>query len=76
MNLARRKQLTAASEYLRKAYELIDKAMDDELDALYNMPENLEDSDQCRKMEAATDSMESALSLIDEATDEVLTAIA
>lgn len=74
MNAARREQLKIAAGYLRKAYSIVDKALDDELDALYNMPENLEGSDQCQKMESATDSMESALESIDTATEDVLSA--
>lgn len=58
MNAKRRFELKTAGDYLSKAKEIVDRVLDEEQDALDNMPENLESSPRVEKMEDAVDILE------------------
>lgn len=69
MNKERRTSLKKAIDLLDRAIIIINSACEAEQDCLDNMPENLQDSDRCIRMEEAIDNLESALEKIDEAKD-------
>lgn len=71
MNSKRRALLSRADGLLTEALEIVDRAKDEESDALDNMPESMEDSDRYAKMEAAVDYLEDAYSAIEEAIDNI-----
>ena len=71
MNAARRKSLTEVTNLLQQAKDLLETVMDEERDALYNMPDSLRESDRGEEMEAGLDSMEEALNEIDSAMDQI-----
>lgn len=59
-----------------KALKYVNEALDGEQDCLDNMPENLQYSDKCEKIEAAIENLESAIERIDEAMECLLDASA
>ena len=65
-----------ANTHLMKAQEIIDNAYDQETDALYNMPENLEGSDKYANIEENADLLDDASQLVSEAIDKINEAIA
>lgn len=69
MNQKRREKLKRAVALLEEASDITSAALDDERDCLYNMPENLQDSERCEKMEQAVDKLEEALEQIDSARE-------
>lgn len=75
MNNKRRDLLKAALQLLDNAYNYVSKALDAEQDCLENMPENLQLSEKCEKMEAAIDSLESAIDSIDNAKESIEAAV-
>lgn len=54
---------------LDRASDIVSTALDDERDCLDNMPENLQDSDRCEKMELAVEKLEEAIEQIDNAME-------
>ena len=75
MNAKRRESLREAVGFLGKAKAIVDKAQDEEQDALDSMPESLEGTDRYEKMENAVDLLEDASSMIDDVIDEVTQAM-
>lgn len=71
MNDKKRRRLIKAMSLLREAAGYVDDVKDDEDDALNNMPENLQYSDRCEKMEKAVDALESASESIESAIDSI-----
>ena len=74
MNAKRRFELKTAGDYLSKAKEIVDRVLDEEQDALDNMPENLENSPRVEKMEDAVDLLECLAENLDEAVCWILEA--
>ena len=72
MNAKRRFELKTAGDYLSKAKEIVDRVLDEEQDALDNMPENLESSPRVEKMEEAVDLLESLAENLEDAVCWVL----
>ena len=75
MNKSRRAQLSRAFSMLNDVASTIEAVLDDERDALGNMPENLEDSERVQSMENAVDCLEEAIDNVQEATTNVQEAI-
>ena len=71
MNNARRKKLSMAGDILDNAKALVEEVMYEEEDALGNMPENLENSDQAEAMEEAIANLDSAITSIEEAQEAI-----
>ena len=69
MNNFRRKEIQRAIELLEEAKSIIDNCLDDEQEALDNMPESLQQSERCMRMQECVDNLENTSSSIDEAID-------
>ena len=69
MNNKRRELLKDAVSLLERASGMVSKALDEEQDCYDNMPENLQDSERCQKMEDAIDKLEEAIEEIDVAKE-------
>ena len=54
---------------LERARDIVSDVEDDESDALDNMPENLQDSERCEKMQNAIDMLSCAIEHIDDACE-------
>lgn len=50
-----------------RAHDIVSDVEDDESNALDNMPENLQDSERCEKMQNAIDMLSCAIEHIDDA---------
>ena len=72
MNATRRKSLVEVTDLLQRAKDLLETVVDDERDALDNMPDSLRDSDRGQDMEAGLDSMDGAVSEIESAIDQIM----
>lgn len=72
MNKKRRALLNSAVGLLENASSIIEGVMDDEQDSYDNMPENLQESENCRKMEDAIDGLQDAIDYIGNAIDKVM----
>lgn len=57
MNAFRRKELQRAIELIEQASEIIDNVMNDEQEALDNMPESLQYSERGEAMQEAIDNL-------------------
>ena len=76
MNSKRRAYLNAAVDMLRQSKSIVERAQEEEQDALDNLPENLEDSERYSKMENAADSLSDACDALDEAIGLIEDAVA
>jgi hypothetical protein len=76
MNAVRRDRARSVVERLQDISVSIEAILDDEQDALDNMPENLEGSERYSRMEDAVDFLESAMDLVVSAIDELNNAVA
>lgn len=76
MNNQRRGRLRDALKLLSQAGDIVSNVCDDEDEALSNLPENLQDSERCEKMEDAVDSLNEAMEKIDEAQESIEQAMA
>ena len=56
---------------LESANQIISQAAEQEQDSLDNLPENLQGSGQCEKMEDAVSLLEAAIEDIDSASDKI-----
>lgn len=69
MNQKRRERIARAVSYLETAYNILNGVLDEEQDAMNNMPENLQESDQYIRMEEASfcveDMMDSVWTALD-----------
>ena len=71
MNNARRDQLRGVVALLDRAVSIISNVSDAEENALDNVPENLQDSERCEKMEEALNFLDSAVEDIESAKDHI-----
>lgn len=71
MNNVRRKKLKDAVDLLNRASEIVSNARSQEEDCLDNMPENLQMSDRCERMENAVDCLDDAETSIDDAISKI-----
>ena len=71
MNNRRRKALKDAHYLLERASEVISKVLDEEQDAVDNMPENLQSSEKYERMETAIDKLEEAVEQIDSVKENI-----
>lgn len=76
MNSKRRAYLKAAVDMLRQSKSIVERAQEEEQDALDNLPESLEDSERYSKMEDAADSLSDACDALDEAIGLIEDAVA
>jgi hypothetical protein len=76
MNAVRRDRARSVVERLQDISVSIEAILDDEQDALDNMPENLEGSERYSRMEDAVDFLDSAMDLVVSAIDELNNAVA
>lgn len=67
MNNKRRELLKEAVRLLDRVSGIVNNALDQEQDSLDSMPENLQTSERCERMESVVGNLEDALSCIDEA---------
>ena len=67
--------MKSALPFLAQAAWIVESANDQESDCLDNMPENLQDTDQCEKMEKAVENLEAALEHIENAQECIRDAI-
>lgn len=74
MNDKRRSVLKRALDLLRQASELVSSVKEDEEDALYNMPDNLQSSERYEKMEDAISALEETEESIESAIEKIETA--
>lgn len=75
MNNARRSILRQAASLLSSASLMVSKVKDDEENSLDNMPENLQDSERCAKMEDVIELLEEAGNCIDSAIENINEAV-
>ena len=71
MNKARRKKLAMAEDILDNAKALVEEVLYEEQDALANLPENLETSDQAEAIEEAVSNLDTAIAAIEEAQEAI-----
>lgn len=71
MNKKRREELGRAEHYINMARDIVQSAMDDEQFSLFNIPENLQCTDQYDKMEDAVDSLSDAIESLDDAKEQI-----
>lgn len=71
MNNKRRLLLQEALRCLQRSLEIVSSVKDDEDDALFNMPENLQSGDRYEKIENAVSSLEDAEDNISSAIDSI-----
>lgn len=71
MNKTRRQKLEMAGDMLDSAKTMVEEVMEEEKDALGNIPENLENSDRAEAMEEAISNLDSAIQSIEEAEEAI-----
>ena len=71
MNAARRKRLAKVTDLLQEAKDLLQTVMDEERDALDNMPDSLRESDRGQEIEAGLDAMEEAFNEVESAMAQI-----
>ena len=71
LNRKRREILKTANVHLAEAKRLVERAQEQEADALDSIPENMTDTDRYEKMENAADLLEDAASDIEEAMEKI-----
>lgn len=71
MNKRRREELSSAISLLEKASDIISSVLYEEQDCLYNIPENLQESEQGMKMEKAVEGLSEAMEYITNARESV-----
>lgn len=69
MNNTRRKKIQTAVSQIQSANAVLSAVLDEEQDAMDNMPENLQESDRYSAMEEAVDALEEAIDALDTAAD-------
>ena len=75
MNNTRRKELRRAIEIIEIALDIVNSVKDEEEDAMYNYPENLQGTEAYENMEVAVDTMEEVVSAIEDAVDSLNDAV-
>ena len=76
MNNKRRETVRLAIHTLEEVRRTVDQTLDEEQDALSNIPENLEGTDRYSQMEDAVDFLDSAVDFLDCAIDALADAVA
>ena len=71
LNRKRREILKTANSHLAEAKRLVERAQEQEADALDGIPENMTNTDKYEKMENAADLLEDAASDIEEAMEKI-----
>ena len=66
MNKVRRQKIGDAVLHIQSAERILSSVMDDEQDAMDNMPENLQESERYSTMEDAVDCLDDVISTLDE----------
>ena len=75
MNNKRRKELRRAIDMIETALNIVNSVKDEEEDAMYNYPENLQGTEAYENMEVAVDTMEEVASAIEDAVDSLNNAV-
>ena len=75
MNNKRRKELRRAIEIIETALDIVNSVKDEEEDAMYNYPENLQGTETYENMEVAVDTMEEVTSAIEDGVDSLNNAV-
>ena len=75
MNNKRRKELLKAIDAIEATLGIVNNVKDEEEDAMYNYPENLQGTEIYETMEVAVDTMEEVISAIEDAVDSLNNAI-
>lgn len=75
MNNKRRKELRRAISMIETALDIVNSVKDEEEDAMYNYPENLQGTETYENMEVAVDTMEEVASAIEDAVDSLNNAV-
>ena len=70
-NRKKRNVLKSVLSLLERARSLTEDVLDEERDALDNIPENLLCSEKCEAIERAVDNLEDAVDSIEEAVDKI-----
>lgn len=72
MNKARRKWLSDVIDVIEEKKSELESIMDEEQEALVNMPESLQDSERAQEMSDNIDNISSAIESIDDALSNLL----
>lgn len=75
MNNKRRKELRRAIDMIETALDIVNSAKDEEEDAMYNYPENLQSTETYENMEVAVDTMGEVTSAIEDGVDSLNNAV-
>lgn len=75
MNNKRRKELRRAISMIETALDIVNSVKDEEEDAMYNYPENLQGTETYENMEVAVDTMEEVASAIEDGVDSLNNAV-
>ena len=75
MNNKRRKELRRAISMIETALNIVNSVKDEEEDAMYNYPENLQGTEVYENMEVAVDTMEEVTSAIEDGVDSLNNAV-
>lgn len=67
MNKQRRKRLGEAYDLIQKAEEIIEAVIDEEKDALENLPDNFRDGERGEEMENYIEMMDETIGLLQDA---------
>lgn len=75
MNNKRRKELRRAIDMIETALDIVNSVKDEEEDAMYNYPENLQSTETYENMEVAVDTMGEVTSAIEDGVDSLNNAV-
>lgn len=75
MNNKRRKELRRAISMIETALDIVNSVKDEEEDAMYNYPENLQGTETYENMEVAVDTMGEVTSAIEDGVDSLNNAV-
>ena len=75
MNNKRIKELRRAIDMIETALDIVNSVKDEEEDAMYNYPENLQGTETFENMEVAVDTMEEVTSAIEDGVDSLNNAV-
>ena len=75
MNNKRRNELRRAISMIETALDIVNSVKDEEEDAMYNYPENLQGTETYENMEVAVDTMGEVTSAIEDGVDSLNNAV-
>lgn len=75
MNNKRRKELRRAIDMIETALDIVNSVKDEEEDAMYNYPENLQGTETYENMEVVVDTMDEITSAIEDGVDSLNNAV-